>query len=377
MNLIKWSARVYPAGMPAKPTSSWSRTWPRYRDNLARHLSGISRDLEARVRRCLDHDLGYHGLRPSFGPFFSLIWKEGRPITAIAGELAISKQACSQLATLAEGAGYLERQPNPEDQRSRLLVLTPRGHDLVEEAVRIILETESEYAARLGAGAYRRFSEALAVLYQGLGLPSPADSARIARASRSVGVLPLLSLRIQRELVEGAARRGHAGLKLSYGEVLPLVGAGGRRIHEVARLLGVSRQAISALAQELEGQGYLRREAALRDRRGVNLRLTTRGAGLIRDLVAALDGVEDAFRGILGARRFGNLQRGARELDQALDAPGSAVRRAARGAGADRLVGPGTREIQQLATRLRRQLGSRDAARLAALLEPTGAGGPA
>ncbi len=134
----------------------------RYRDNVARHLIGVSRDLQSRVRRSLGEDCGYPGLRPSFGPFLSLIWDEGRPLTAIASELAISKQACSQLANLVEAAGYLERRRNPEDRRSKLVMLTSRGRALVEEGVQIILESESEYAALVGTGAYRRFTRALA-----------------------------------------------------------------------------------------------------------------------------------------------------------------------------------------------------------------------
>ena len=50
---------------------------PRYRENLARHLIGISRDLEGRVREALTAR-GHRGLRPSFGPLLSLVRDEGR-----------------------------------------------------------------------------------------------------------------------------------------------------------------------------------------------------------------------------------------------------------------------------------------------------------
>ena len=87
--------------------------------------------------RSLSEEHGFFDLRPSLGPFLSLLWIEGRPLTAIASQLAISKQACSQLANLAEGAGYLERKPDPEDRRSKVAMLTPRGRSLVERAVQI------------------------------------------------------------------------------------------------------------------------------------------------------------------------------------------------------------------------------------------------
>ena len=367
--------RPEPAASREPARSGLSTAWPRYRDNLARHLIGISRDLESRVRRSLAEQCGYRGLRPSFGPLLSLLWDEGRPLGAIAGELAISNQACSQLANLAEAAGYLERRSNPADQRSKLVTLTPRGRAVVEDGVRIIVECEAEYAALVGPAPYQRFTRALAALYLGLGLPIHADPALTARASRSVGVLPLVGIRIQRELMQATIARGHAGLKMSHGQVLPLIGPEGGRIHEIARVQRVSRQAISATTRDLEALGYLRREPDPGDRRGVVLRLTSRGARLIGASVAALDGLELLFRDALGDRRLESLERVARDLYNALHLEAEifetrSVPRAASSAARDRKPRRDGRSIQQLATRLRRRLGSGDAARLAALLEP-------
>jgi DNA-binding MarR family transcriptional regulator len=364
--------RIYAPAMRREPAASPSRTQnrSRYRDNLARHLMGVSRDLELRVRQALSEDLGFLGLRPSFGPLLSLIWDEGRPLTAIAGELAISKQACGQLANLAESAGYLERRPNPQDRRSKLVMLTPRGRALVEEAVRVILESESEYAALVGADAYRSFTRALAALFQGLGLPTHADPALTARASQSVGVLPLISVRIQRELMEATIARGHGGLKMSHAQVLPLVGPEGARIHEIARSQRVSRQAISAISQELEALGYLRREPDPQDRRGVVLMLTSRGASLIRDAVAAIADLERAFREVLGERRLAQLQRVSSDLYQGLQLDAEAAPGEQSALEASPAAEGSRRDIHRLATSLRRELGRGDAARLAALLEP-------
>ena len=74
----------------------------------------------------------YGGLRPSLGPFMSLIWIEGRPLTAIASQLSISKQACSQLANLAEAAGPQRLQDrahleSPSKSTSRFAVPTGDG----------------------------------------------------------------------------------------------------------------------------------------------------------------------------------------------------------------------------------------------------------
>jgi DNA-binding MarR family transcriptional regulator len=349
--------------------------WVRYRDNLARHLIGISRDLESRVLRALIEEGGHRGLRPSFGPFLSLIPDAGQPLSVIAEELAISPQACSQLARLLEDAGYLDRRTNPEDRRSKLVRLTRRGRRLVEQGIQLIIDCESEYELLLGATRCRGFASALAVLYAGFGLPTHTDPTLSARARGSVGVLPMIAVRVQRELMTLTTARGHSGLKMSHGQVLPLIGAGGGRIVEIARIQGVSRQAISTISLDLESLDYLRREPDRRDGRGIVLRLTARGKKLIRDSVSALDDLDASIREILGERRFGYLQSGARDLYQALHLEEEIFRSTTPDATRASIGDPEKRvrngdELRDLASRLREQLGSGDAARLGVLLGP-------
>src|SRR5262245_47450924 len=352
-----------------------AEVWPRYRDNLARHLIGVARDLQGRVQTALGERGGFRGLRPSFAPFLSLLWEEGRPLREVAQELAISDQAAGQLADLVDAAGYLERRVNQRDRRSKLVRLTPRGRALVEQGVRLILESEAEYAALVGPAASLRVTDALGAICRGFGLPGLADPRLLARAGRSIVVLPPISVRIQRELMEATRARGHADLKMSYGQVLPLIGPDGGRIHEIARLQRVSRQAISATTLEIEALGYLRRQPDPRDGRGVVLVLTSRGAGLIRDSVAALDELQRRFRGLIGAKRLASLAGVARGLYRALrleaeifESRDESPRAGARGG---RRSPRGGGDIERLAMRLRDRLGSGDAARLAALLEPS------
>ncbi len=336
------------------------RVAPRYRDNLARHLIGISRDLQGRVRESLV-ERGHRGLRPSYGPLLSLVRDEGRALSALAAELAVSVQAASQLVKGAEAAGYLTRRPNPADRRSKLVAPTRRGRALIEDGVEIILASEADYAAQVGAPAYRRFTRALAALYRGLALPVHSDPVLIARASHSVGVLPPIALYLERELMRATSARGHGGLKMAFGQVLPLIGPEGGHIHEIARVQRVSRQAISAISQELEGLGYLERRPDPRDRRGVVLVLTRAGAALIRDSVAAVDDLEKRFRAVLGARRLEALTQVARDLYRALRLEAEIF----ESAPARR---PGRHDVSRLASRLRRSLGRGDTERLAALL---------
>jgi DNA-binding MarR family transcriptional regulator len=343
------------ASVASQPAADLGSVEARYRDNLPRHLIGVARHLQSRVMRSLVDEFGYASLRLSFGPFITLIRERGLALSVLARELGISKQATSQLANTLERSGYIERRSSPDDGRSKVAVLTPAGRTLVATGDRLIFEIDAEYARRVGEPAYRRFTRALGELHAGLGLPSGAAPA--AGETRSAGVLPLVTERMQRELMEATIARGHPGLKMSHGQVLPLIGPHGGRIQEMARIQQVSRQAISAVSQELEELGYLRRAPDPVDGRGVVLELTSAGQALMADSVAAVDALESAFESILGRDAHESLQGVARDLYRALHLE-------------EKIFESEPRDIEQLAQRLRQELGSGDAARLAELLNP-------
>ncbi len=372
------SARSIPTNAPDAPDAPGPGidAWPRYRDNLARHLIAVARDLQHRLMNHLVDACGHRDLRPSFGVLITLVAREPRPLSQLARELAISPQAASQLVNLAERAGYLARQSDPRDRRAKWPVLTEAGERLVRDAVAHLREIEADHARHVGDADYRRFSEALATLVQGLDLtPRRNGKAAVAQAGAaraSAGMLPIFAAHVEQTLMRATGERGHAGLKLSHGQILTLIGPSGARLHRLAKLHCVSRQAISATAQDLESLGYLRRDADPVDRRGVIVRLTERGTRLIEDSVGALDALEQAWKTLLDAEAFAALERGARRIYSALELEGEILSDAfdgtAAGAQLDDPRASGAEELARLAARLRVRLGSRDAARLAAHL---------
>jgi hypothetical protein len=132
--------------------------------------------------RCSER--GFEGVRPSFTPLSRGYGGSASALEHSACELAISAQACSQLANLLEAGGYLERRPNPDDRRSRVRA----AHRARPRARRRIGAPPARVrrgvrGASSCAGAYRRFTTALAALYRGLGI----TAARRPRARRARG----------------------------------------------------------------------------------------------------------------------------------------------------------------------------------------------
>lgn len=80
------------------------------------------------------------------------------------GACGVSKQAVSQQIAQLEKRDYISSEPDPADQRARILALTERGAAAQSQVRRIFAEVEESWAERLGAedaAALRRILERL------------------------------------------------------------------------------------------------------------------------------------------------------------------------------------------------------------------------
>ena len=330
-------------------------------------LRAVTRDVQLRLAETLVSS-GDHGLRPSFGPLLERVRDDALPIGRVAADLGVSPQAASRAALTLEDLGYVTRTASATDGRSRLVTLTDRGRALIDRARDTFVECERAYASLVGRAAVERMLRDVDDLRQGLGLTPESGPMVHARAARSVGSFILVTLHAKQWIVTASVARGHGSLRPSHLELFLAVGSGGGRVSEAARALRVSRQAVSAMVQDLERLGYLERRADVMDGRAVRLLPTDLGRALLGDVAAETRRLEARYRMVLGEERWARFVRDLVVLDDAVAA-------AALG-GEHRQAAPAgttsTAELERLAGVLRSRLGSGDAARLGALL----CGGP-
>lgn len=366
------------AAVATDPDSDRALEIARYRDNWVRHLLVIAEDLSQRVIDRLERECGYEKIRPSLGPFISLVWREPRPLMELAQQLSISRQACSKVARQAEESGYVERIEGREGDRAQRVRLTERGRELVEDSVRLLLEAETSYADWIGGERLQRLNLASSSLFFGLGLQNHTDAGLGEAARRSIGVLPMIATRVEEELREATRAMGHEELQISHARVIALLGDGEKSVSEIARLQGVSRQATGATVHRLETLGYVRRDTHETDGRALRVRLDQRGEELIRDTLGALAELEKRFREILGRRRFEDLVSVSAELHGVLavesalaDAGVAGTREAVPASLSSRTAED--RELHGIAALITQRLGERAATRLGRILSNEGA----
>ena len=102
------------------------------------------------------HERGFDDLDAVHLNVFQYPGPQGARPTELATRLRISKQALNYLLGQLERLGYLERTPDPDDQRSKRVALTERGVSAVTVIREAVAEVESAWAQQLGP---TRFSQ--------------------------------------------------------------------------------------------------------------------------------------------------------------------------------------------------------------------------
>ena len=116
------------------------------------HAQGI----EAALR-----EAGFDDIRPAAGNVFPFVPPEGITVSALADLAGVRKQTMAQAVDQLERSGYVERRPNPNDRRSRLVFLTERGAAVPPVTHAAAARVEDEWAQLIGPAELERLREGL------------------------------------------------------------------------------------------------------------------------------------------------------------------------------------------------------------------------
>jgi DNA-binding MarR family transcriptional regulator len=106
----------------------------------------------------------YNDVRITHGCVFGNIEPEGSRLTYLAERANMTKQSVGEVTTELERLGYVERAPDPDDGRAKIIRLTEKGHAAQRAGLAIIDDIEQEWAERYGAERVAALRDALEVL---------------------------------------------------------------------------------------------------------------------------------------------------------------------------------------------------------------------
>jgi DNA-binding MarR family transcriptional regulator len=94
---------------------------------------------------------GHRDIRPGHGCVFGGIDPEnGCRLTDLAERAMMTKQTVGEVVSDLEKLGYVERVPDPDDGRAKIIRLTPKGREAYAVGRRLIEELERDWADRFG-----------------------------------------------------------------------------------------------------------------------------------------------------------------------------------------------------------------------------------
>lgn len=148
----------------------WARTAPEL-DVTPLEVAGRLLRCAAHLQRMIDEALQPLGL--SFGDFdvLNTVRRRGEPDgtnpKALAASALVTSGAMTSRLDRLEGAGLLERRPDPTDRRAILVRLTSAGHDRASRALAAVLAADRHFLEPLGPDDQRSVATALKRLLLG------------------------------------------------------------------------------------------------------------------------------------------------------------------------------------------------------------------
>jgi DNA-binding MarR family transcriptional regulator len=111
---------------------------------------------------------GHPDIRTPHGNVFAYLDDRGTRVSVLAERAQITKQSMAELVEHLERRGYVERIPDPDDRRAKLVRATEKGDELYGIARKFVAEVEGEWTQLLGKGKMRQLKKLLEELNEGL-----------------------------------------------------------------------------------------------------------------------------------------------------------------------------------------------------------------
>lgn len=106
-------------------------------------------------------EAGYPVFAEARSQLIPYILREGTRQSELVACMGLSKQAVQQLVAGLEEDGLVERLPDPDDRRGKVVAFTPQGLALLAAANEVKKRIEKDYRARLGAERFAQLVQAL------------------------------------------------------------------------------------------------------------------------------------------------------------------------------------------------------------------------
>ena len=89
-------------------------------------------------------------VRRAHGAVFEMLDPGGTHVADLARRARMTRQAMGELVDDLERLGYVARQPDPNDGRAKLVMLTSKGEAAMHDGIAAVVDLEERWVATLG-----------------------------------------------------------------------------------------------------------------------------------------------------------------------------------------------------------------------------------
>lgn len=199
--------------------------------------------------------------------------RDGTRLTTLAARAGLAKQSMIELVDKAERERLVERRPDPNDRRAKIVVPSPRGMKLRRAAERGAAGAERAFRAAVGEVHVAGIRRALSVLAPGITHTSGAERMLALAAEQFVrDVLGAVHAHGYREVTEAS---------LALFRTLELDGS---RLTEVAAAARITKQSMRVLVGRAEAMGLVGTAPDPADGRARTIRFSAAGLVMLDEM---------------------------------------------------------------------------------------------
>ena len=212
---------------------------------------------------------------------------DGTRLTRLAARAVMPKQSMGEAVDRAERMGLVERRPDPQDGRAKIVALTPAGLVAIGRLGSAVTQAEQAMARVVGAAMLQAIKARLGEYV------AASDLSTISAADRTldvgpdgwrgidVGRLMVLTRRLFVADVLAAVREGGGDSNEVQLALFRALDPGGVRLTDLASRAAMTKQAMVEIVDKAEAAGLVDRRPDPNDRRAKIVGLTVKGRRML------------------------------------------------------------------------------------------------
>ena len=238
----------------------------------------------------------------------------GTRLTLIAARAQMTKQSMLELVDKAEAVGLVERRPDPEDRRAKIVTFTPSGLQMMGQLREGVAEAERYMASITGAAFLKRMKKKLAAYTgshstgaaDGLAMWGETDPWRVHNAGRVMGS----AFRVfSNDAMQAVRSGGFPAVAEVHMTLLRNLDLNGTRPTEIAARARMTKQAMADLVAKTELLGWVARVPDPEDGRARTVVFTGTGLRLFEQTRIGVERAERRLAMVIGDPFLAEMKR--------------------------------------------------------------------